>query len=156
MSIVPWSNKRKTGELSSLSELRHEMDRLFDSFMRNPLGSLSDTFGTRHWLPTVDVAETGEEITVRAEIPGVDPKDLEITVAGSRLTIAGEKRESHEQSDKDLHWSESRYGSFRRSIDLGSPVDAEQIRAECEQGVLTVKLKKTKAAAAKRIAVGHS
>jgi HSP20 family protein len=152
MSIVPWRNKRKTGELSAIGELRHEMDRLFDSFMRDPLG---DTFGTRHWLPTVDVAETGEEITVRAEIPGVDPKDLEITVAGSRLTIAGEKRESHERSNKDLHLSESRYGSFRRSIDLGSAVDPEQIQAECEQGVLTVKLKKTKAAAAKRIAVNH-
>jgi HSP20 family protein len=155
MSIVPWRNKRKTGELSTLGELRSEMDRLFDSFMRDPLGSLGDTFGTRQWLPTVDVAETGEEITVRAEIPGVDPKDLEITVAGSRLTIAGEKRESHEQSDKGLHSSESRYGSFRRSINLGSAVDSEQINAECEQGVLTVKLNKTKAAAARRIAVNH-
>ena len=155
MSIVPWRNKRKTGELTALGELRHEMDRLFDSFMRDPLGSLGDPFTARHWLPAVDVAETGEEITVRAEIPGVDPKDLEITVAGSRLTIAGEKRESHERSNKDLHLSESRYGSFRRSIDLGGAVDPEQIQAECEQGVLTVKLKKTKAAAAKRIAVNH-
>ncbi|HEX4144377.1 MAG TPA: Hsp20/alpha crystallin family protein [Pirellulales bacterium] len=156
MNMVPWRNKRKTGELSALGELRHEMDRLFDSFMRDPLGSLGETFGSRQWLPTVDVAETGDEIAVRAEIPGVDPKDLEITVAGSRVTIAGEKRESREQTDKDVHFSESRYGSFRRTIDLGSPVDPEQINAECEQGVLTVKLKKTKAAAAKRIAVKQS
>jgi len=156
MSIVPWRNKRKSGELSALGELRHEMDRLFDSFMRDPLGSLGDTFASRQWLPPVDVAETGDEIDVRAEIPGVDPKDLEITVAGNRLTIAGEKRESHEQSDKDVHFSETRYGSFRRSIDLGSPVDPDQINAEYEHGVLTVKLKKTKAAAAKRIAVNHS
>jgi HSP20 family protein len=153
MSIVPWRNKRKTGPLSVLGELRHEMDRVFDSFMRDPLGSLGDTFGARPWLPTVDVTETEEEITVRAEIPGVDPKDLEITVAGSRLTLAGEKRESHEQSDQDMHLSESRYGSFRRSIDLGSAVDPDQINARCEQGVLTVKLKKVKTTAAKRIAV---
>lgn len=156
MNIVPWRNKRKMGELSALGELRHEMDRLFDSFMRDPVGSLGDTFGTRKWLPPVDVAETGDEIAVRAEIPGVDPKDLEITVAGSRLTIGGEKRESREQSDKDIHLSESRYGSFRRSIDLGSPVDPEQINAEYGQGVLSVKLKKTKAAEAKRIEVSQS
>ena len=144
MSIVPWRNKRKTGELSSLGELRHEMDRLFDSFMRDPRGSLGDTFGARHWLPTVDVAETGDEITVRAEIPGVDPKDLEITVAGSRLTIAARKA-GVAASNRTKTYTFPKAGTARSGgrIDLGSPVDAEQISAECEQGVLTVKLKKT-------------
>jgi HSP20 family protein len=152
MNIIPWRNKRKTGEMSALDDLRHEVDRLFDSFQslrRDPL----DFFGGGQWLPTLDVSETADEITVHAEVPGVDPKGLEITVTGNRLTIAGEKRDDRVQTGQGIHTSERRYGSFRRSIELASDVDPDEIKADCVQGVLTLKLKKVQAAKARRIAV---
>ncbi len=152
MNIIPWRIKRKTGELSVLDDLRHEVDRLFDSFQslrRDPL----DFFGACQWLPTVDISETADEITVHAEVPGVDPKDLEISVTGNRLTIAGEKRDERVQTGQGMQTSERRYGSFRRSIELASDVDPDEIKADCVQGVLTLKLKKIQAAKARRIAV---
>jgi HSP20 family protein len=152
MNIIPWRNKRKTGELSALDDLRHEVDRLFDSFMslrRDPF----DFFGGAQWQPSLDVSETGDEITVHAEVPGVDPKDLEVTVTGNRLTIAGEKRGERQQTSHAVHTSERRYGSFRRSIELASAVDPDAIHADCVQGVLTLKLKKVQAAKGQRIAV---
>src|SRR5271154_1605634 len=96
MAFIPWKGKRNAqgGEVSPLVELRGEMDRLFDSFIRDPWGSLSEGLGgQRAWLPAVDVAETDQEVTVRAEIPGIGPKDLEISVSGNRLTLAGEKKD---------------------------------------------------------------
>ena len=129
-----------------------EVDRLFDSFQslrRDPF----DFFGGGQWLPTLDVSETADEITVHAEVPGVDPKDLEITVTGNRLTIAGEKRDERVQTGQGIHTSERRYGSFRRLIELASDVDPDEIKADCVQGVLTLKLKKVQAAKARRIAV---
>src|SRR5947207_2861712 len=101
MSLIPWKNKRKDGngsELAPLGELRHEMDRLFDNFMRDPWGSMTETFGgRRQWLPTIDVAEDDTEVTVRAELPGVDPNDLEVTVTDNVPTLSGEKKERTEK-----------------------------------------------------------
>jgi len=90
---------------------------------------------------------------VRAEIPGIDPADVEVTVSGNQLVISGEKKESAERGGKDFHVSESRYGSFRRIVPLPGAVDATQVDAHCADGVLTVNLKKSQTAAAKRIDV---
>jgi HSP20 family protein len=155
MNFIPWRNKRKTGELSALDDLRHEVDRLFDSFMslgRDPL----EFFGGAQWQPSLDVSENQDEITVHAEVPGVDPQDLDVTVTGNRLTIAGEKRDERQQTSHGVHASERRYGSFRRSIELSSAVDPDAIHAECVQGVLTLKLKKMQAAKGRRIAVNQT
>lgn len=161
MALIPWKNKRHNnqngGEVTPyapLMELRSEMDRLFDSLLRDPWGSLTEGFGGgRAWLPAVDVSESDQEVTIRAEIPGVDPKDLEVSVAGNRLTLAGEKKEHSEKDGKNFHHSESRYGAFRRTIELPSGVDPNQISAEHSQGVVTIRLKKTHAAAPKKIEV---
>jgi HSP20 family protein len=130
------------------------MDRLFDSFMRDPFGSLADSLGAaRPWSPAIDVAEDDQQVVVRAEVPGVDPKDLEITVSGNRLVLSGEKKETHEKKDKDIYHAESRFGSFRRSIELPSGLDTENVVAEHAHGVVTITLKKAPTAAAKRIEI---
>jgi HSP20 family protein len=157
MGLIPWKNKQpEVGrtEASRLATLRSEMDRLLDSFVREPLAGWEWPFaGGRGWSPALDVAENDQEVTVRAEIPGVDPKDLEISVAGGQLTLAGEKKESSEKSGKDFYHTETRYGSFRRSVPLPETVDPQQVDAEYANGVLTVRLKKSPSAAAKRIEV---
>jgi HSP20 family protein len=154
MSLIPWRNKQPEGEMSPMVALRSEMDRLFDSFIRAPLGALDwPRWASDPWLPPVDVAENDKELTVRAELPGIDPKDLDVTVTGNQLVLSGEKRESSEHNEKDFHQSETRYGSFRRSIPLPDRIDTENVDAQYANGVLTLRLKKTAPAASKRIEV---
>jgi HSP20 family protein len=157
MNLIPWRNKQPEvgpSEVSSLGTLRGEMDRLLDSFFREPFGmSEWPQWATGKWSPAVDVAENDKELTIRAELPGIEPKDLDVTVTGNQLVISGEKRESSEHDGKDFHHSETRYGSFRRTIPLPEGVDTENVDAQYANGVLTLHLPKTAPAAQKRIEV---
>jgi HSP20 family protein len=157
MSLIPWKQKRHENgghALAPLDSFRNEMDRLFDSFFHSPfalaeapLASLGD------WAPTMDVSEDETEVSVRAEIPGVKPEDLDVTVSGDMLVLAGEKKESSEKKAKDYWHTESRYGAFRRQVRLPAEVDAEHVEAKYANGVLEIHLKKSPTAAAKRITV---
>ena len=134
--------------------LRSEIDRLFDSFVREPFGALDwPSWGGGKWSPAIDVAESDKEVTVRAELPGIDPKDLDVTVAGNQLVLSGEKKESSETKDKGFYHSETRYGSFHRTVPLPEGVDTEHVDAQYANGVLTLRLAKTPQAATKRIEV---
>jgi HSP20 family protein len=99
------------------------------------------------------MAETEEEVKVRAEVPGMDPAEVEVTIVGNELVLAGEKKESQENQGKDFFQSESRYGAFRRSFVLPATVDTENVAAQCANGVLTLRLKKTRPTPPKRIEV---
>ena len=156
MGLIPWRNKLREGEQpeTPLVALRHEMDRLFDTFLREPLGAIDWPFsGQGEWSPTVDLAESDDEVVVRAEMPGIDPKDLDVAVSGSQLVLSGEKRESTEKKGTDFYHSESRYGSFRRAVRLPEGIDTEKVDAQYANGVLTLRLKKSPAAVPKRIDV---
>jgi len=161
MALTPWKNK-STGdggrtENTSLTDFRSQMDRLFDTYVRDPFGGLSQTMGSMlPWSPSVDVAEDSQEVTVRAEIPGIEPNDLDITIQGDQLVISGEKKESTEKRDKDYYHVESRYGSFRRVIPLPAGADPQQVSADFKNGVLIVRVQKTAAAKPKRIQVNAS
>jgi HSP20 family protein len=156
MALMSWKNRGREGVLAPLSDLRQDIDRMFESFTRNPWGSLSEFGNGRDWFPAMDVAETDKEVIVRAEVPGVDPKDLDISITGDRLTISGEKKECSERKDKDFYQSESRYGRFSCEVDLPSDVDTDQVQAEHSHGVLTVRLTKTAAAATRKIQIKTS
>ena len=156
MASVPWRNKQKESggeETSTLAALRAEMDRLFDAYVREPFQGLEWPLGEKKWSPAVDVAEDEQEVTVRAEVPGMDPEDLDATVSGNQLVLSGVKREWMERKGKDFSQSEIRYGSFRRILALPQAVDTSQVEAACAHGVLTVRLRKSPAAAARRIEV---
>jgi HSP20 family protein len=157
MNLVPWKNKSgetPEGRLSPLTEFRSEMNRLFDSFLREPLGNLGDSVASwNRWAPALDVSESDTAITVRAEVPGVDPNEIDITVTGDRLTISGEKKETVEKKDRDTYHRESRYGSFSRTLPLPASVDPQHVTATHANGVLTITLQKTPAAQAKKIVV---
>ncbi len=159
MNLIPWKSKREERGLArpefSMSRLRSEMDRLFDRFMGEPLGfPWSDDVNTAlAWGPQIDLSETEKDVTVRAELAGVDPKDVEINVAGNVLTLRGEKRQEHEEKKRDYHYVERQYGSFHRSIPLPSYVNADQVEANFRNGVLTVTLAKRPEAQAKRIEI---
>lgn len=130
--------------------LRDRMDRLFQNFLAEPFGFGESAAG---WGPDVEIKETEREIQVRAEIPGMDPADIQLSVQGNMLTISGEKREEREEEKRDFYVSEIRYGAFHRSVELPEGADPERVSAEYDKGVLRVKIAKSESAAPKRIAV---
>ncbi|MGD0706829.1 MAG: Hsp20/alpha crystallin family protein [Anaerolineaceae bacterium] len=122
--------------------LQRQMNRLFDDFFTNPFGL--STFGEfeNRFFPRVDLLETDKEITVTADIPGMDEKDIDVSVANGVLAISGEK--SSEKMDKSgtYHRMERSYGSFRRDIALPDDVEADKAEAVFSKGVLTITLPK--------------
>jgi HSP20 family protein len=86
-------------------------------------------------------------------VPGLDPKDLEVSISGNHLVLAGEKKESTEKKGKDFFHTESRFGSFQRTIPLPDAVDPDNVEAEYSNGVVVIHLKKAPSAVAKRIEV---
>jgi HSP20 family protein len=156
MSLIPWKNKREgeRGELSPMVALRGEVDRLFDTFLREPFSALDwPLWGSGKWSPALDIAENDKEMIVRAELPGMDPKDLNVSVADNQLVISGEKKESSERKEQGVYHSETRYGSFHRTVPLPEGVDTENVDAQYADGVLTLRLKKTAPVTTKRIEV---
>jgi HSP20 family protein len=150
------SEVEETG--TALDRFHSEIDRLFERFFEQPAwgGSrLAPEAWSRSgvWSPSLDVSETSDEIVVRAEAPGVDPKDFDISVSGDVLAICGEKREQSEEHRGNLYRSERRFGSFRRSVRLPESVDADKIEAEYDKGVLTIRLSKSEKAVGRRIPV---
>lgn len=158
MNLIPWKNKRgeleRVSPMTAVDSLRSEMDRLFDRWMGISSRDLGDFFApSAGFGPSMDIAETDDEITIEAELPGMDPKDLNVSITGQTLTIAGEKKESSEKKERDFVRTERRFGSFKRRIELPAEVDADNVKAEFKDGVLTLLLKKTASAAPHRIKV---
>ncbi|HVU85915.1 MAG TPA: Hsp20/alpha crystallin family protein [Pirellulales bacterium] len=159
MSLIPWKHKREENggsRLAPADSFRQEVDRLFNSFFRDPFDMVETAFAGftgGEWSPSLDVSETDNEVNIRAELPGVKPEDLDVTVTGDKLVLAGEKKETSETKDKNYWHSETRYGSFRRQVRLPAEVDAEHVDAHFANGVLEVHLKKAQAAHARRISV---
>lgn len=154
MNIIPWKSRRESNREPSreLSALRSEMDSLFDRFFRDPWGD-SLLGRTEEWMPSLDVVESESDLSLKVEVPGVDPKHLDISISGTLLTIQGEKSEESKKAEGDYYHSERRFGSFRRSIELPPTVDTESVQAEQKNGVLTITLKKTKQNGSRKIAV---
>ncbi|MCE1236269.1 MAG: Hsp20/alpha crystallin family protein [Hyphomicrobiales bacterium] len=138
----------RTPDWPMFADLRREMDRLFDDFgrgwFRAPMTPDFDTnvFARTAPVPAVDVVEKDGAWVVTAELPGLDEKAIDITIAGDLLTLKGEKTETREEDDKGAHLSERRYGSFARSFRLPDGVDRGKIGATFANGVLTVTLPK--------------
>lgn len=157
MSLIPWKNKPSEGDepaISRLAALRGEMDRLFDTFVREPFGAIDwPLIGQAKWSPAIDVAESDEEVTIHAEVPGIEPQDLDVTISANELVLSGEKKESTETSGKDSYQTEIRFGSFRRTVQLPQGIDTENVDARYANGVLTLRLKKTRPVQAKRVEV---
>jgi HSP20 family protein len=131
--------------LDPFSAMRAEMDRVFDSFLGNRWGALPALFkdtGTSLAAPSVDIRENDKEIVVEAELPGLEEKDVQLSLRDGVLSIKGEKRSEREEKKDDYHLTERSYGSFQRSFRVPDSVDEEKISAGLEKGVLRVTLPK--------------
>jgi HSP20 family protein len=132
----------KREEYSTFSLFRQEMNRLFDNFFRGfDIEPFEKRFGA--FSPSVDITETDKEIKVAAELPGMDDKDIDVSLTKDTLTIKGEKKEEKEEKKKDYYRMERSYGSFSRTIPLPVEIDTEKVKAQFKKGVLTVNLPKT-------------
>ena len=159
MNLIPGKGRRgKNGEQtsspSSLSSLRRGIDEVFSRFWDDPWGGLDLSLGPG-WTPSFDVVDGEKEVTVHAELPGVDAKDLDVTVAGGMLTVTGEKKSEHEENGKDFYRSERVFGSFRRAVQLPEGADPDKVTAEFSNGVLTVRIAKSVSAQPKRIVINQ-
>lgn len=142
MELTPW---RPSGELT---RLRKEMDDLWNRFF----GEVPAAIRSR-WMPSVDISETDTEIQVRAELPGLDSKDIEVSVSGDILTIKGEKKEKKETKEESYHSRERYYGSFQRSVRLPVQVKSEEAKADFKNGILNLTLPKAESAKSRKIEI---
>jgi HSP20 family protein len=151
--------------IDPFSAMRAEMDRVFESFLGlgSGLGRRSGRFPalaraeeSGAVVPSIDVRETETELAIEAELPGLDEKDVSVTLNNGVLTLKGEKKSEREEKKDDYHLMERSYGSFQRSFQVADTIDADKVKATFEKGVLKVMLPKRPEAVKteKRIPIG--
>jgi HSP20 family protein len=113
----------------------------------------SDQSSARPWAPPVDILETDNELVLKADVPGVDLKDIDIQLENGTLTLKGQRKFEKEEGNKGFHRMERSYGSFVRYFTVPETVDAEHVQADFHNGVLTVTLPKKEIAKPKAIKV---
>ena len=144
------SGQGASSPFNELNRIRNEVYRIFE----DPFGfasSASTLF--EGWTPAVDIYEEKDNITVRAELPGMKKEDIEVTVVGDSLTISGERKHAEEKKEGETYRSERYLGRFQRSITLPSEVDPNKIQATYKDGLLTVSLGKSEQAKRKQIEI---
>jgi HSP20 family protein len=146
--IVPWRGT------SLLDEMRRDLDATLSRFFGNDFDGKGET-GMRSavWTPRIDVSETEQALVVKADLPGVDPKDLDVSVADGALVIRGEKRAEKTEKKENFQRTERFVGEFYRSIPLPSGVDAERIVAQSANGVVTITVPRKPGATPRKVAV---
>ncbi len=136
MALMRWTGRHGLFD----TDMDHLFQRVFGSLARWPSWDTPDLLGTRRsWVPAVDVFTRDGNLVVRAELPGIDPeKDVEITLQDGMLRIRGERRYEDQASGNGYSRFESSYGSFERTVLLPESVQAEDIQASYENGILEV------------------
>lgn len=148
MALVRWEPFR------DLLTTQREFDRLFRETFSPIFGE--GELSTRTWAPPVDICETDSNIVLNAELPGVDPKDVEIRVENNTLFLKGERRFEKETKEENYHRVERSYGSFSRSFSLPNSIEADKVAAEYKDGLLTLTLPKREEAKPKTIKIAVS
>ncbi|MBN1392205.1 MAG: Hsp20/alpha crystallin family protein [Sedimentisphaerales bacterium] len=136
------------GDRNDLARLHRDMDDLFSSFFGD-----WPVLSQRTVWPAIDIADSENEIIIKAEVPGCKAEDIDISVHGNTLTISGEKKAEEEKKEKGYYHLERSYGSFRREVGLPGDVDPDKVEASCRNGVLTVTLPKSERAKAVKVKI---
>ena len=144
MALVRWDPIRE------LDSLQGDMNRLFDRFFEGRAAN-----GTaRRWIPAMDLVETDDHLVLRGDLPGMSEDDLDIEIKDNVLTVSGERKAESEEKGEGYHRVERAFGSFSRSLTLPQGVDADQIKAEFDKGVLEVTIPKPAEAKPTRVQIG--
>lgn len=141
-SIIRWDPFEEVGTFS------RAVDRLFDDVLlagRRP-GRTAQNGPAAAWAPAVEMYETGDEVVVRAEMPNVDPSNVDVTVTDEAITIKGTARQEEEKKDRSYYRRELRYGAYVRTLPLPAEVKSGDAKATYKDGVLEVKIPKSERA----------
>ncbi len=138
--LVKWEPFRE------LDDIKHGFDRLLERFR-------TDFYGERVWSPAIDITDTGENLVIKAEVPGFDKKNINISLTNDTITISGKTQEEKEEKKAHYLYKERVSGSFTRSFTLPVPVDRNKVKATCKDGILEIVLPKAEEAKAKEIKI---
>ncbi|MEN8236568.1 MAG: Hsp20/alpha crystallin family protein [Pseudomonadota bacterium] len=141
-SLIPFHSHRRIEEWDPFQQFERAFPPLYEDFRKGQLNPFKWSAGTRFVGPRIDVSETDTELTVTAELPGMEENDVEISLINNTLTLRGEKKIDREEKKKDFHLVERASGSFARSFQIPFEVTAKQIDATFEKGVLTIAIPK--------------
>ncbi len=126
---------------NGMTVLRNEMDRLFDRIWEGQIPT-RDMAG---WTPVLDFSETKDSFIMKMEVPGIDPKEIKVSLQDHVLTVSGERNKEEEEKDERFYRLERSYGAFTRSLRLPMPVDETKVNALFKNGVLTISIPKAEA-----------
>jgi HSP20 family protein len=146
MTIVRWEPLRE------LNSLQSEMNRLFNTVFDTPSGTSGNVL--RRWMPAMDLVESGDHFVLRADLPGMSEDDVNIEFEDGTLTVSGERKAEHEESNEGFHRVERSFGSFSRSLTLPQGIDAEAVTASFDRGVLEIRIPKPEQRKPRKIAIG--
>ncbi len=147
MAIVRWD------PFDAFLGAQEDLNRMFRrGWLRAP-GAEESLAESGKWAPAVDIYETGDSLAVEAELPGIDPKEIEVTVDDGVLTIKGERKHEKEVEEENYYRVERAYGFFQRSIKLPAEVDADKVKASFDAGVLKVTVPKVEPKKPKAVSV---
>jgi len=146
MTPVRWNPIRE------FSVFQNQMNRLFEDAMGTWLGESNGT-GNTNWVPLADIYENDNDLIAKVELPGVDPKMVDVRVENNVLTIRGERPFDQKVAQENYHRLERSFGTFSRSFALPTTIDADKIHAEYRDGILNLRLPKSERAKPKRIQI---
>jgi HSP20 family protein len=146
MTLTKWD------PFKDLVTLQDRMNRLFDESVRNVRPG-DEALSSAIWSPAVDIYETEDEVVVKAELPEVNQKDIDVQIENNTLTLRGERKFNKETKKENFHRIERAYGSFSRSFTLPSTIDQEKIRADYKDGILKISMPKREETKPKQIRV---
>lgn len=146
MALMKWEPTPFKGML----DLKKEMDRIFENFFGERFPVFKEEV---EFVPSVDVSETDNEIVIKASVPGVEKKDINITIAENSITIKGEVKKEKEEKEKNYYRQEISYGAFSRTIPLPVEVKTEEAKANLKDGMLEIVIPKSEKAKVKEIKV---
>jgi HSP20 family protein len=135
MSIIRWEPFR------DLVSTRDHFNQLFNDTFARAFGDQQEA-SPRSWVPPVDIYETGDSVVLKAELPGINPDEVDICVEDSTLYLKGERKFEKEVKEENLHRVERSYGTFKRNFSLPNTIDADKVKAEYRNGILTLTMPK--------------
>jgi HSP20 family protein len=146
MTIVRWEPLRE------LNSLQSEMNRLFNTVFDTPSGTSGNVL--RRWMPAMDLVESRDHFVLRADLPGMSEDDVNIEFEDGTLTVSGERKAEHEESNEGFHRVERSFGTFSRSLTLPQGIDPEAVTASFDRGVLEIRIPKPEQRKPRKIAIG--
>ena len=146
-AVTPWRPMRE------LESLRKNMEDAFDSLTERVFGASPSGWGTGGWVPSIESHVANGNLVVKVDLPGIDPKEVTLSVSGQQLRIEGERKREEKKEEKDYYYQEVSYGKFARVVPLPEGTDVEKVKASYKDGVLEITLPAPKGVSSKKVPI---